>query len=396
MSDPALVFQSDAAKPGTHVLLIGIGEYPWLLDGAECTTPQQQARALGMGQLGAPPLSIRALADWFLAPHGFANTDKPLASLALLLSEPGDPHYHGHPVPRGTAAEVAAAVSEWLDRANGWRDNALVYGFCGHGVQSGNPVLLCRDYAENPQNRFEGAIDFDEFRIALSTRQPDTQLLLIDACRTPDIELAQLGQKTPGNPLIGLDSLTTRDNAPALQSVHYATSLYTEAWGPHQGPSLFTEALLDALAGGGANQADDWWVTTSRLHAALATYLVRISRDAGISQRPSANTQEFRITKPAKIELPLYVRSADPAVWAQKLTVRASRGSEFSEDYHHDPANGADGCAFRLANTPSQEPEDVLYEITAEFDAPPKFANALKRVIAYPPEVTCDLQVRPR
>lgn len=398
MADPALIFHDPAQRAGTHVLLLGVGDYPWLEGGAKCTTPEQRARAMGMGQLGAPSLSIRAMADWFLDAGGFANPDKPLASLAMLLSEPEPAQFRGTAVPRGTIADVLKAVGAWLMRANKRRDNAVAFAFCGHGLQSGNPVLLCRDYARNPQNRFEGAIDFEQFRIALSTRQPDTQLLLVDACRTPDVETALLGQATPGNGLIGLESLGTRDNAPALQSSHFATSLYTPAWGSDTSPSLFTEALLGALNGGGANQADGWWVTTSRLHAALSTYLARISRDEGISQRPVAQTQEFRITKPSKIIVPLYVGSAEPEIWTQRVTIRACRGTEFSADFPHDPAADANGkgCSFRLSNKPSQDPVDVIYDVSASFEAQSPFADAVCRVIAFPPEVTCDLAVSRR
>ena len=398
MADPALIFEDKASRAGTHVLLIGIGDYPWLLDGAKCKSPAQVERAMGMSQLGAPPHSMRAMADWFLDPLGFSNPEKPLASLSMLLSEPEPAEYNGKTVPRGTIADVRSAVTKWLQRGAGRRDNALVFAFCGHGVQSGSQVLLCRDYAQNPQNRFGGAIDFKQFSIALGTRLPDNQLLLVDACRTPDFEVGLLGQAAPGDALISLDDLAPRDGAPTTPSVHFATSLYTEAWGRDDGPSLFTDALLTALSGGGANFNDDWWVTTSRLHSALTTYLTRISRKEKISQRPAAETVEFRISKPDKIAMPLYVQSLDPEVWSEKFTVRALRDASSPLSYDHDPAEDATGenCAFKLLNNPSLDAAEVTYEISAKFTSKSAFASLPKRIVAIPPEANCDLNVSRR
>jgi hypothetical protein len=60
--DPALVFEAPESTPGTHVLIIGIGDYPRLIGGAEASPDIAES----MGQLTAPPLSARHLARWFL------------------------------------------------------------------------------------------------------------------------------------------------------------------------------------------------------------------------------------------------------------------------------------------------------------------------------------------
>lgn len=403
MPDRALVFHDDADRAGTHVLLIGIGDYPWLEEGSKFVALEHEENAMGMGQLAAPPESMRRMADWFLG--SFENPDRPLASLSLLLSEKNSSQYaHARalpgasPVPRGTIKDVQAAVTAWILRASGRRDNALVFGFCGHGLQSGNPVLLCRDYGKNPESRFEGAIDFDQFRIALSTRQPDTQLLFVDACRTPDSGDSQLGQATPGNALLDIQSLGKRDNAPALQSVHFATSLYTEAWGRNDGPSLFTEVLLKALNGGAAEQTADWWVTTSRLHTVLSTYLQRASAVEGVIQRPAAQSQDFRISKPGPIAVDVYVGSADPAIWQEQINIKARRG-HFEELFVHEPAAPPDpdvqNCALRLVN-PTQHPADVIYDVHASFSPGSQYQDCAEQIIAYPPEVICNLPVSKR
>ena len=396
MADPALIFNDPANRAGTHVLLIGVGDYPWLEGGAKCTTPARQAAAMGMGQLGAPPLSMRAMADWFL--YQFANPDKPLASVALLLSEPVATDYRGSAVPRGSIADVKKAVGAWITRANTRRDNALIFAFCGHGMSAGqNSVLLCRDVARNDQNFYEGAIDFENFRIALSTRMPDTQLLLIDACRTRDLEAVVYGQKTPGDALIGAVSTMPRDNTQAMQCVQYATSPDTVAWGPDNGTSLFTRALLDSLAGGGADRTQQWWVTTTELQAALATYLPRLARQWDVQQVPGNQSLPFRICKPEKIVVPLYVSSTEASIWQEKVTIRAARGTDFTEEIAHDPQAepGRSECEFRLLN-PSQKPRDVTYDVFARFPPGSLFHDVDDQVIAYPPEAVCELSVSRR
>ncbi|MCP1469025.1 hypothetical protein J3E64_000696 [Sphingobium sp. OAS761] len=403
MADPALLFHDPSDRDGTHVLLIGIGDYPWLEDGADYDPALHDDNAMGMGQLAAPATSIRRLADWFLDSQGFDNAERPLASLAMLLSEP-TPARYDHPrakpaarVPRGTVADVEKAVEAWVERASGRRGNALVFAFCGHGLQSGNPVLLCRDYGRSRQNRFKGAIDFEQFRIALSTRQPDQQLLLVDACRTPDAEAELLGQATPGNPLLSIFSLAGRDSAPAQQSVHFATSLYTPAWGRADGATLFNDALLAALTGGGADQTAEWWVTTSRLHSALATYLARISSQEGIVQRPAAQTQDFRICKPERIAVPLYITANEPDIWKEEVWIDAMRGGALAHSFTYKPPAGtgnpgATPCALRLVN-PTQRVRDVIYGVSARFAAASRFSATPEEIIAYPPEVTCELRV---
>lgn len=398
MADPALIFNDPADRAGTHVLLIGIGDYPWLEGGAKCTTPARQAAARGMGQLGAPPLSMRAMADWFLDPQGFANPDKPLASVALVLSEPDAVDYRGTAVPRGSIVDVKKAVAAWVTRANGRRDNALIFAFCGHGMQAGqNSVLLCRDFARNEQSLFDGAIDFEDFRIALSTRMPGTQLLLVDACRTRDLEIGSLGESTPGDSLIGVISPNAGGNTQALQCVQYATSPATVAWGPDNGASLFTRALLDSLAGGGADRTQQWWVTTTELQAALATYLPRLARQWDVQQVPGNQSLPFRICKPEKIVVPLYVRSSDAAIWDETVTIRAVRGTDFAEEIAHDPLAlpNRSECEFRL-HSPSLKPRDVTYGVFARFGPGSLFVDAEDVAHAYPPEAVCELSVSRR
>jgi hypothetical protein len=81
-NDPELVFLDeahDSGKPGTHVLVIGVGKYTYG-KGAGASPVAGDLR-----QLTLPPISARAIADWFIG--SFKNTEKPLVSVSLLISE---------------------------------------------------------------------------------------------------------------------------------------------------------------------------------------------------------------------------------------------------------------------------------------------------------------------
>src|SRR5437588_2955332 len=77
---PFVVHEGEPGGSGTHVLVIGYGKYPHLLGG-----DSPYANPDGMGQLSSPPLSARAVADWFI--EEYHDRQKNVASVALLLSE---------------------------------------------------------------------------------------------------------------------------------------------------------------------------------------------------------------------------------------------------------------------------------------------------------------------
>ncbi len=407
MPDSSLLFNDTADRPGTHVLLIGIGDYPWLEGGSNYDAERDEDNAKGMAQLPSPPVSMRNLADWYF--EDYNNPDQQLASLSLVLSETTESRPYTHeksgarqaPQTSGTIGEIIEAVDAWIERASRRRDNGIVFGFCGHGLQSGHPVLLCRDYGKSTQQPFRGAINFEAFRIALSTMQPDQQLMFVDACRTPDLESALLGQGAPGTAMLDVQSLTARNNAPAYQSVHFATSLYTKAWGRKNGASLFTEAIIKALSGGAAEHTAGWWVTTSRLHTVLSTYLQRISAKEKVVQIPAAQTQDFRITKPRNIAVDLYVSSSESAIWQEELKIFAKRGNTVASQLDHAPSPTStqsvemSPIVNRFTDAPPKG-ADFLYKIHAEFSPDSIYDNCVEEIIAYPPEVDCHLPVSKR
>lgn len=314
--DKALVYSAPKHEgPGTHVLIIGVSYYTYLLDGDH---PRPDL-AEGMGNLDAPAPSARALASWFLSE--FDNSAKPLASLALVLSEP-TPAVFTHPkapggieLPTGNFEEVSAAVGNWVRRAESDPENQVIFFFSGHGVSSANPLLLLRDYGKSRNNKFDGALKLDALIRAMSTRIPDYQLFLIDACRVPEkIANATLGRLDLGRPGLDEADLALRGGKPAKQSVHHAAAELSPAHGRRKGDgaglSLFTEALLQALRGGGAQSNQQWWVSTLGLQTALDDYLHHLAREEEVEQQPQYRGYQFRVNRPAVIQVPVYITTA--------------------------------------------------------------------------------------
>lgn len=173
--DPALVFERTPPdeKPGTHVLVIGIGTYDYLIGGNH----QNEEAAEGMGQVPSAANSARTVAGWFL--DHFENVERPLASVALVLAEDEAAHFEhsrctiaSHPLPNGDIGTVRDAAVAWVARASTRRDSQIILYFVGHGVYAGNSVLLCRDFARQTDARFEGSINLEAFLAALETMPP--------------------------------------------------------------------------------------------------------------------------------------------------------------------------------------------------------------------------------
>jgi len=148
--------------PATHALVVGVGEYPWLIGGTE---QANAALAEGMGQLSSPPASARAITDWLLGSH--ADPTAPLATIDLLLSAAdGEQSYRpegGDTVAVDMAEKEAlvAAIRAWRTRCDSHPGNVALFFFCGHGVGRGfDLALLARDFGAEPEQPFDHSIWF--------------------------------------------------------------------------------------------------------------------------------------------------------------------------------------------------------------------------------------------
>src|SRR5262245_11586921 len=128
------------AGPGVHVLAIGVGRYPHLIGG----TGPLANNPLGLAQLSSPPVSVKAVLDWFLATQvpagkiGFTNPQTSLASVEGLASSDA-PVSVASPdgmvqLESASRQNIQDAFERWLAQLTSDDANIGVFYFCGHGI----------------------------------------------------------------------------------------------------------------------------------------------------------------------------------------------------------------------------------------------------------------------
>ncbi|OBJ08570.1 caspase family protein [Mycobacterium sp. 1465703.0] len=263
-----LIFEDHSVDPGTHALVIGVGKYPHLLGGGERTSPDAE----GMRQLSSPPISARAFADWLRNEYRFP--DKPLASLALLLSE----QVPGPDAKLANSSNVVQAVREWKARATSNPNNRLIFYFCGHGISQGEDMaLLLSDFGASVDNPLDGALDFRQLVSGLKPCAASQQLFFVDACRaSTDTMIAGSGGSAGVVPLLPRGRPKPPELPPMVPITYFATLAGSDSHARPNQASLFTDALIKGLRGAGSDNTDDgsgWCVTTTRLQDALNHFL---------------------------------------------------------------------------------------------------------------------------
>lgn len=263
----------------THVLAIGVGRYPHLLGGDGPPAPSP----LGLQQLSSPPVSLRAISNWFLQPlispgsAGFENEDAPLGTLHAVASAP-------QPVeiltPSGqiaaasaTKSNIDAAFASWLQCLKKNPTNVGVFYFCGHGMIASEHYLLAEEFGAG-LNPWSAAFDISNTIRAVEREVGAALYFLIDACRDVSRELAMsLG----ANP----QALMAADLAAGVRrsslTVISATGEGQRAFAPSGGlVSRFAAALIRALSGfAGTRQAGQarWEVDGETLASAVRKLL---------------------------------------------------------------------------------------------------------------------------
>jgi hypothetical protein len=257
--------------PAIHALVVGVGQY------ASSTLPP----------VTSPPLSARAMVGWLLDgalrrdPKGLTNPVTPLGSLAVLLSEKPDggrSEVEGAPVPRASFANVKAAVREWTARARTHPANMLLLFVASHGESFGRrTAILLEDYGRDHDDATAGMTEIEQFVEALAEIEPENQLLLFDCCRTPTALKLRYDQRF-GSTLVNPPA---RDGLPRRPYVLRSTGLGSESYGRKNRPTLFTEALLDALKGLAASQNDCWAIDNFEL-GKIVTRLIGLHVREGV------------------------------------------------------------------------------------------------------------------
>jgi len=326
--------------PATHAIVIGVGHFPHLPGGGSRI---QVAKPEGLEQLTSPPISARAVATWLI--ERYNNPDRPLASLALLVSERRKQPFSNprtgvsHAVEAATIDNIEAALTEWRARGEAGNDQRLIFYFCGHGIAKGAaPTLLASDYGEKPNNALDGAFDFQYFRSAMALSTVSEQIYVVDACRVGSASLLGAGPVS-GRPIFQGD-LLAKPNQNLRAPTFYSTLPGVTAYGRKGKVSFYTEALIHGLNGAGAvNNGRGWRVTSLRLQEALDFYLERLLKGIGRTGTPPTDQQVMiDVSLPTTEPVATALITSDPADAIDHATVTITgRGKTVRES---KPKNG--------------------------------------------------------
>lgn len=284
----ALYFNSNIEQdPQTHILIIGVGAYPFISGGSQEKVQTFDGAEL-MGQLGSPPISAEAFYNTVIQLHEDGCWITPLGTVEVLVS--ADPRtvglFDGQQLEDATIDNVRDAYWRWKDRCNTNEGNTALFFFCGHGLDNGEQYLLTEDFGKNPRNPWEGTFAFDMTRRAFAGCRAKTQIFLIDACR----------QLT--NNMLSTDLPTTPIEPPNRFVTESEFSLVQKAAAPNEGaygvdgqPSFYTQALINALHGHAANNdSGEWVVSMGTLASKMTTFLKQIAESEGYDQRCISTT----------------------------------------------------------------------------------------------------------
>ncbi len=342
MADTYLIHKNqaalDSAAPTTHAIIIGVGHYAHLPGGEGEPTSKDG----GLSQLSSPPASARKFCDWLL--DEFNHPDKDLATISLLLSEPGGNVSYDHPnlhklddIPGSAVPPVASitnvkkAIREWKQFGDRNEKNLMLFFFCGHGVSQGleGITLLLSDYGEAEDFPMEGAIDFLNFYQGMQQCKASYQCYFVDACRVVS-DIATRTTET-GNAIIQNDRNRPFDSEFNL-AVFYSTIGGEKAYGRKNKPSYFTEELIKGLDGKGSHNriADGRWrVETHELNAAIHHGL---SLRGDKIKNPIAYMSQYEIHFPKSEPIIPVTVFCDPKQDNENAYLSVSGGDSFSDE----------------------------------------------------------------
>jgi hypothetical protein len=354
-TDAALVFQDGAvasASPGTHVLIIGVGKY------AFGKGPAASPVGGDLRQLSSPPITARALADWFV--KSFTNSKKPLASVSLLISEENaTPYTPPRPagaasmnVPPATLANVKEATSHWAKRLHTHHQNLAVFCFCGHGASLGDKAALLLEDFGQPGVEFEAAIDVDTLRGTMKNSPAVQQVYLFDCCRTKADDLYR-NEESIGTRVVSVPGFQRGHTDRPQQFVLFPTIDGEEAFGIKGEVSVFSRSIIDALTFAAADSSTGVWRTTTGTLLSAVDQLVRHRLPEQLTKRSKPNALDATSFDFNEIDEPTVTRSivtiSDLGLWGQvELECVDPAGAVASQRKHSKNSPGEMCCTFEL------------------------------------------------
>ncbi|MFF7378747.1 caspase family protein [Streptomyces massasporeus] len=270
-----------AGGPEVHALVIGVGRYRHLTNGAEPADHD----TLIEGQLTSPTVSAQAFARWVMdcLRHPAAR----LGSVDVLLS-PGQviTEEDGLPmVETPDANAVVRAVDRWVRRCNSHPENVALFYFSGHGLDRGSQLLCLEDFARSSNRILDAAIDLEDLVDGMAACDAAYQYYFVDACRERTSRLSGLSRT---HTLALLDVVAESDRRERRKDllVLPATNAGSSTYGTEHQVSDYTRALLAALNGQGAKLAPEGWCVTS---LSLASAVARLCHGPMPLQVPTMN-----------------------------------------------------------------------------------------------------------
>lgn len=302
----ALYFNSNIDGPQTHILIVGVGSYPFLSGGRQSKEQTFDGAQL-LGQLGSPPISAEAFYKSILNLNENGCWITPLGTVDVLVSADAESVglFDGKELEPATIANVKSAYWRWKERCNTDEGNTALFFFCGHGLDNGEQYLLAEDFGENTGNPWEGTFAFDMTRRAFSACKAKTQIFLIDACR--QLTNNMVSTDLPKNPIDPPNRYVTESKFSLVQK---AAAPNEAAYGIDGQPSFYTKALINALHGhASSNKSDNWIVSTAAIATQMTTLLMQVAESEGYDQRCISTTSDVTdlLKLPGPPEVPLTI-----------------------------------------------------------------------------------------
>ncbi|MGK7953057.1 MAG: caspase family protein [Xenococcaceae cyanobacterium] len=145
--------------------------------------------------------------------------------------------------------KIRDAILQWQNECNRSENEVAFFYFCGHGVEhKGIKALLAQDF-NAATHEFKKSLDLKTFYDATASFQATKKYFFIDSCRSTPSRIRNFRMISPDPVIYPELDLTHHGDAP----LYYATKQSDSAWGENNQISQFTDAIIRALNGAGAN-----------------------------------------------------------------------------------------------------------------------------------------------
>jgi len=326
----ALYFDEVSTIAQTHILVIGVGGYPYLKGGTKEKVQTIDA-AKGLGQLTSPAVSAEAFCNMAMEFKENESWVTPLGSIEVLVSNAPDAPdvFFNKPILPPTIENIKDAYFSWRERCDSNTDNVAIFLFCGHGLGKGEHYLLAEDFGKRPENPWDGCFAFDMTSMGFGTCRAKTQIFFVDSCRQVTFDMEGLNLS-----IAPLEQAKFDTSECQYRLVQKAAAQNESAYGLKNRESFYVSALIKALKGYAAvKETGQWTVSTGRLASKMSTYLAMEDESANYRQRCISTSSEevdiIVLSGPPSVTFKITCNPADALTYADlsfvELNTRALR-----------------------------------------------------------------------